>query len=101
MHVSTHIELAKLVITGGCLRPILSLGWTVFHRLNALNHVAVRVYRMSAGDYLALILDAVPSKERDQARVVTTMEANCLGQELWRCRPAALTHAAGDGPARE
>jgi len=80
---------------------ILSLGWTVFHRLNALNHVAVRVYRMSAGDYLALILDAVPSKERDQARVVTAMEANCLGQELWRCRPAALTHAAGDGPARE
>jgi hypothetical protein len=49
----------------------LSLGWTVFHRLNALNHGAVRVYRMSAGDYLALILDAVPSKERDQARVVT------------------------------
>jgi hypothetical protein len=43
----------------------------VFHRLNALNHGAVGVYRMSAGDYLALILDAVPSKERDQARVVT------------------------------
>src|SRR5258708_34361405 len=101
MHVSTHIELAKLVITGGHLRPILSLGWTVFHRLNSLNHVAVRVYRMSAGDYLALILDAVPSKERAQAPVVTAMEANSLAQERWRCRPAALPPAAGDRPARE
>ncbi|SRR6266404_1929292 len=86
MHVSTHIELAKLVITGGYLRPILSLGWTVFHRLNALNHVAVRVYRMSAGDYLALILDAVPSKERDQARVVT-----CDGSQLSRTRALAVS----------
>jgi hypothetical protein len=43
------------------LKPILSLGWTAFHRLNALNHGAVRVYRMSAGDYLALIVDAFPA----------------------------------------
>ena len=50
MHVLTHVELAKLVTTGGYLKPILSLGWTEFHRLNALNHGAVRVRRRLCRD---------------------------------------------------
>jgi hypothetical protein len=74
MHVLVHVELAKLVSTGGYLKPFPSLGWTEFRRLNALNHGAVRVYHMSAGDYLALILDAVHTTGRDQTRAVTNDE---------------------------
>jgi hypothetical protein len=71
MHVLIHVELAKVVSTGGFLKPLLGLGWTALHRLNALDHGAVRVYRMSAADYLALVLDAIPSNERGQTRDVT------------------------------
>jgi hypothetical protein len=74
MHVLVHVELAKLVSAGGYLKPFLGLGWTEFRRLNALNHGAVRVYRMSAGDYLALILDAVHTTGRDQTPAITSDE---------------------------
>jgi hypothetical protein len=76
--------------TGGYLKPILSLGWTAFHRLNALNHGAVRVYRMSSGDYLALILDAVPSNERDQAGVVTADESQMSTTRTLAVSPAGI-----------
>jgi hypothetical protein len=72
MHVLVHVELAKLVSTGRSMKPILGLGWTDIRRFNALNHGAVRVYRMSAGDYLALILDAVHSTGPDQTRAITS-----------------------------
>ncbi len=74
MHVLVHVELAKLVSARGYLKPFLGLGWTEFRRLNALNHGAVRVYRMSAGDYLALILDAVHTTGHDQTRTITSDE---------------------------
>lgn len=70
MHVLIHVELANAVSTGWFLKPLLGLGWTKFHRLSALNNGAVRVYRMSAADYLALVLDAVPGNDPDQTRDV-------------------------------
>jgi hypothetical protein len=56
MHLLLDVELAKLV------KPILGLGWIEFRHLTTLSQGPVQVYRMSAGDYLALILDTVPGK---------------------------------------
>jgi hypothetical protein len=79
MHVLIHVELAKFVYTGEYLRPIFGLGWTKSHRADALNHGAVRVYRMSAADYLALILDAMQGTGHDQVSTTTGDETRSRG----------------------
>lgn len=59
MTLLTHVHLAKCVYTGRSFARLFTLGWTKPRRAEALNEGAVRIYRMTAVDYLTLLLDAV------------------------------------------
>ena len=67
MHVLCHVNLAKCIYTGQYMKGFFGFGWSEVRRADALAHGAVRVYRMTAVDYLALILDAVHGAGNEQA----------------------------------
>lgn len=63
MTLLTHVQLAKCVYTGRVWAKWYTVGWADAARESALQDGAVRVYRLSANDYLALVLDAAnPAK---------------------------------------
>lgn len=64
---SPRVRLAKCIYSGRHLASLFTFGWTTAQRENALNHGAVRIYRMSGVDYLALILDALQGAEHGEA----------------------------------
>lgn len=67
MTVVTHVHLARRIYTGQSLAHLFTIGWTKALRANALGEGAVRVYRMSAVDYLALLLDAIGASSTPNA----------------------------------
>jgi hypothetical protein len=67
MCILAPVHLAKCVYTGRFLAPLFGLGWTRARRVDALCEGPVRVYRMTAVDYLALLLDALCGDSRPQS----------------------------------
>jgi hypothetical protein len=102
MHLLVDVEIGQARIdTGGYLKPILGLGWTEFRRLTTLSQGPVQVYRMSAGDYLALILDTVPGKGHDKkADMGTGPHLTIIAPRYLPSRPSALTQTNSQLPYR-
>ncbi len=59
MHLLANVGLARRIYSGYYAKQMFGLGWTSARRAEALGQGAVRVYRMSSAEYLALIVDAL------------------------------------------